>query len=364
MTLPTIDPVAEFEQHRTEFADWVRNHLEDAADVRLTQFTAASSGFSNLTLFSRLAWRDREGHHDLDVVLRAAPASAALFPDYDLRLQYDVMAALAESPVPIPRVLWYSDGAGRDPAVACDGPLSRPFFLMERVHGDVASGYYPGFHGHGLFFDASVEHRRGMWWGALDAMAGLHRIDPATLTLPRSLAPELTGEEAIRRVIDGVERLLDWATEIGPMPTLRRGIDWLRRELCPPTQTVLCWGDARPGNIIYRDFEVATVLDWELAYLGPPECDLAYFLLLDDVTAEINQQPRLNGLPSSAETVSHYESQLGRAAENMDYYTALQALRVAAMLVLVVKMSPGRLNYADDFLTNNFPTRRLAGLTG
>lgn len=36
------------------------------------------------------------------LVLRLAPADSGLFPSYDLALQYRVMAALADSAVPVP----------------------------------------------------------------------------------------------------------------------------------------------------------------------------------------------------------------------------------------------------------------------
>ena len=36
------------------------------------------------------------------------------------------------------------------------------------------------------------------------------------------------------------------------------------------------WGDARVGNIMYRDFRPIAVLDWEMAALSPRELDLSY----------------------------------------------------------------------------------------
>jgi len=31
------------------------------------------------------------------------------------------------------------------------------------------------------------------------------------------------------------------------------------------------WGDSRIGNMMFRDFRPAAVLDWEMAALGPAE---------------------------------------------------------------------------------------------
>ena len=45
----------------------------------------------------------------------------------------------------------------------------------------------------------------------------------------------------------------------------------------PPAS--LCWGDARIGNMLFHDDRsVASVLDWEMATIGPAEMDLAWYL--------------------------------------------------------------------------------------
>ena len=46
---------------------------------------------------------------------------------------------------------------------------------------------------------------------------------------------------------------------------------------------MLNWGDARVGNILYRDFAPIAVLDWEMATVGPREVDLAWMIFLHDV---------------------------------------------------------------------------------
>ena len=43
---------------------------------------------------------------------------------------------------------------------------------------------------------------------------------------------------------------------------------------------MLNWGDARVGNILYRDFAPIAVLDWEMATVGPREVDLAWMIFL------------------------------------------------------------------------------------
>ena len=340
-----------FEARRSNLERWIAAAMPQATVVELSPFTPVSSGFSNVTLFTELRWTDADGDHLTELVLRVQPPEGGLFPNYDLRLQYDVMAALSGTAIPVPEVAWFID----DPEV-----LGAPCFLMHRVHGEVASGFRPGFHGHGLFFDASLDRRRRMWLGCLDVIASLHTLDATTLSLPDSLIRYSDGRDAVLGMLDVIEGQLQWAG-IGP-PVLDEALRYLRAKAPESAEATLCWGDARPGNLIYRDGRVAAALDWELAHICPPEADVAYFLLIDEVVAELNDVPRLPGLPDAAETVAYYESRVGRPVENLEYHRTLQALRLAVMLVLTVRLSPPQLSFPSDYLTNNIPTRRLAEL--
>ena len=63
----------------------------------------------------------------------------------------------------------------------------------------------------------------------------------------------------------------EWVIGDGPrIPILERSLAWLADNLPadegPP---VLSWGDARIGNVIYRDFAPVGVLDWEMAGVAP-----------------------------------------------------------------------------------------------
>ncbi|QRY42750.1 phosphotransferase family protein [Mycolicibacterium boenickei] len=340
-----------FQHRRDRLEKWLAGVLPGATSVALTPFRAASSGFSNVTLLTTMTVQGAGGPKRRDLVLRAQSSGSALFPDYDLRFQYDVMAALQKTDVPVPEVLWFID----DPDV-----MGGPCYLMEQVRGLVASGFRPGFHGHGLFYDATVERRQTMWFNAIDAMAAIHRLPLRGLALPDPLDQHLTGGEAINRTVDDIESQLARAGIA--LPLLELAVDHLRNRIPTAPTMAVCWGDARPGNIVYRDDQVVAVLDWELAHLGQPEGDLAYFLLVDEVVAELNDVPRLDGLPDAAATIAHYEDRLGRSVSDFAFQTVLQALRMAAMLALTVTLSPPQLQLRPDYLTENVAMRRISEL--
>jgi aminoglycoside phosphotransferase (APT) family kinase protein len=348
-----MDPNAQ-KALRTGLEAWFQTKLPAATALLVSDFEPAPSGLSNETHFFELSWSEHGQRQSQRLVARWAPDAQAMFPNYDLGLQFHVMRCLRVSPVPVPKVWWLE----QDAAV-----LGKPFYVMERVDGEIASGFRPGFHGHGLFFDASIERRRRMWWNAVDTMIKVHALDWRALGIGEVLGDPKSGVEALDRGIAQMEGWLDWAA-MDPLPELRAAIAWLKQNRYEPARVSLCWGDVRPGNMVYRGDEVIAGLDWEHALIAPPEFDLAYFILADLITAEINQVPRLPGIPEGAETIAYYERAIGRKLENYLYAEVFQAARMAVFLVLTVKSSPRHIRMPADFATNNIPTRRLARLLG
>lgn len=322
-------------------------------DVRVEGLEPAPSGFSNETWFVDLAWRETGGEEAQRLVLRRAPGGAAFFDDYDLHLQFEVMKALRAGGLAVPEVYEIED----DPAV-----LGAPFFTMAFVDGKVASGRRPGFHGHGLFFEASVPDRRSMWFAAVEAMAEVHRFDWRSSDLANRFGNPRDAAEAVAGQIRQVEQWLGQAASLGPFPVIERALEWLRHQAPAHSAPSLLWGDARPGNLIYQGNQVAAILDWEMAGIGPAEFDLFYFLLADEVVAELNGVPRLEGLPEREETIRAWEAGIGRPVEHRLHAEIIAATRFAALMALVVRLSPPGLDDPRALLTDNAPTRRLDAL--
>ena len=53
-------------------------------------------------------------------------------------------------------------------------------------------------------------------------------------------------------------------------PVLEAGWKWLRANLPRDTELTLNWGDSRPGNMIWRNFECVCATDFEAASISSP----------------------------------------------------------------------------------------------
>ncbi|NKY43739.1 phosphotransferase family protein [Nocardia cerradoensis] len=242
------------------------------------------------------------------------PPEVALFPDYDLLRQVLVMQRLAGSGIPIPTVRWLDrDG----------GALGGPYMVMDRIPGEAPSDY-PSYHTAGNYFDADRDGRQRMWWGCVDTIADVHRLDPQTLKLDFLAFPE-HGDEPVEQIVGYIDAALRWACA-EPPPALRRGVEWLRANTYEPVHVTLCWGDARMSNILYdTNLRVTGVLDWEVAYLGDHEADLAWMLFLDWACSEYEGHEPLPGTPSREQTIEYYEHRSGMPVENLRFNEILAA---------------------------------------
>jgi aminoglycoside phosphotransferase (APT) family kinase protein len=192
----------------------------------------------------------------------------------------------------------------------------------------------------------------------VEVLARIHSLDVDALGLGFVDRPEY-GRTGIDQQLGYYERHLAW---FGDLPVAREALAWLRaeqpREPDPPR---LLWGDARIGNVIYRDFEPQAVLDWEMVTLGSPEVDLAWFLFFDRHHSEGAATARLSGFPGHADTVAAYERLLGRPVRDLAYYEVFAALRFALIMARLGRLfiDFGLLPPDSEFPTDNTAIRLL-----
>src|SRR6185369_16542347 len=98
-------------------------------------------------------------HHDRKYVARFKPTRDGVFPEYDIDLQHDVMAALsAKTTIPVPEMLWQEHDSG---------VLGSEFFVMAHVPGRVPTDN-PPYTLQGWILDEPEDRRRVLHTSALD----------------------------------------------------------------------------------------------------------------------------------------------------------------------------------------------------
>ncbi len=331
--------------------EWLDVKLDGVEELDVSPLHGGGEGFSNETYFFELSYLSEGTRKTDELVIRWVPRNGALVPDQDLRTQFRVMHALRDTGVPVPTMRWYED----DPA-----HLGVPFFVMEKVDGVVPAGR---LRSEGLFFDAEPAARTQLWCRAVEALAAVNDVPWADLDLAFLGVPG-PGTDAVDRQIAHCERLLAWAAQGETIPVFDRALSWLKANTFTPDRVALCWGDARPGNLIYRDGEVVAVLDWEMAYLGDPVADLAWFIVLEPTYGWPFGAPALPGIPDERHTVEHYERVTGRRVENLFFHKMLELLRLGVLLVPHARniVRAGIRGYPADFMTNNVATQGLEEL--
>jgi len=316
------------EKTRDDLARWLAGRIPHARDIEIQSLGGPEeTGFSSDTLLFDFTWRENDTRRLESVVVRLEPSGFPVFPSYEIAWQYKLMDGLRRAEVPTPRMLWLEE----DPT-----PLGARFYVMERVEGRIPPDR-PPYHMDGWMLHVDPSERASIWRSGIDAMARVHCADWRALGFGFLDRPEF-GKTGIDQQLGYYERYLAWALGDDRHPTCERAITWLRANQPSNEPLRLCWGDARIGNMIFRDGKCVAVLDWEMATLGNPVEDLAWYMYLDRHHCEGLGVPRLEGFPSREETVAQWESRTGlEARSTLDYYEIFAGLRFAAIMVRVVR---------------------------
>ncbi|MBM3131472.1 MAG: hypothetical protein FJZ95_00350 [Chloroflexi bacterium] len=344
---------------RARLTEWIGKKMPRARDISLSELQKPGMGLSSETYLFDIGWKEDGREKSKSVVLRSAPREHKVFPEYEIGHQFRIMQILKENTdVPVAKMLWLEE----DPAV-----IGAPFFLMEKLEGDVPQDY-PSYHGSGMYFEATPDQRTKMWWGALEAMVKVHKLDWKKLKLG-FLGESRNPADSVDRQLAYWDRFFNWMKD-NPKeshPTMEATLAWLKKNRYSPERMTLCWGDSRIGNTLFSrpNRDVVAVMDWEMAYIGDPEGDLAWFFMLDKQHSKGYGLPRLSGTPEDAEVVRRYEALTGWKAKNLLYNEVLATFRYGLTVISVLKKFRKQgIPIEDDLILNNFPTQHLAHLLG
>lgn len=311
-------------------------------DIRISGLDIPEgTGMSNVTLLFDIHWQADGSEKSQSCVGRLQPEiERPVFPSYDLSEQYQVMEAVGQlSDVPVPTLL----GLEADPSL-----LGVQFYIMEFTPGRIPSDIPPYNMDGWMLHETTEKQRENMWRAAVDTMARYHRLDYRELGFSHLASDDAT---PLQQQLAYWQNYHDWAMEGTRHEIGSAALKWLNENQPENEPTVLCWGDARLANIIFRESldGVAAVLDWEMAVLGNPVQDLAWFNVLDSTFAEGLGMSRLPGLPSYEDTVSQWQQASGYSAADYDYYVIFAAMRFGLILSRIM-LATGQ----DDQVQENF----------
>jgi len=298
-----------------------------APGAMVTEVTAPEgSGMSSETLLFTI---ETPEHAPERYVARLAPLASQqfpVFPEYDLELQRKVMQTVAEhTVVPVPEVLTHETD---------DRWLGSPFLLMRRVDGVVPSDIPPYTMG-GWLFEGTEEQQRTLEREAVRVLARLHALTPETHDLAFLDRPKF-GATALDQHLEYQRWYYDWARDGETVPLIERTFAALDKTRPVEGPTVLNWGDSRIGNMMFRDFVPAAVLDWEMAALGPAEVDVAWMVFMhrffEDLTQRY-QMPCLEGFFQRDRVAEIYREESGRELHHLEWYEMFAAQRFAIVSI-------------------------------
>ena len=304
---------------------WLQTHAPDA--VPPLRFSLIAGGRSNLTY----TVTDSAGQR---FVLRRPPLGPLLPTAHHMGREHRIMAALADSPVPLPPIV----GLCTDEAVT-----GAPFYVMRFVDGLI------------LREPESVDPvpepvRVAAAESLIDVLAALHDVDPDAVGLGDLGRKDGYVERTLRRWRGQWDK-----SKTREIPLVEEVADRLAASIPAPGPARIVNGDYRLDHTIISpdDGSVRAVLDWELCTLGDPLADvgmlLVYWTEPDDDFAAVFSATACPGFPGRKDVAARYAAASGRDLSELDYYVALAYWKIATILEGVyARYSSGAYGTTDD----------------
>lgn len=267
------------------------------------------------------------------LVLRKKPRGAVLASAHAIEREYRVMAALADSGVPVPRMVMLEEGAE---------VLGTPFYLMERLEGQVSE--------ESALPDVPADLRREVYADAARTLAALHRVDWSAAGLEDFGRHENYYARQVRR----------WSRQWEASKTREDAeIDalssWFAQNTPEDSGTCIVHGDYRIGNLMVAPDggSISGVLDWELSTLGDPLSDLAHFVmfwsLAPDELGGLAGLPLDDlGLPTPRAFVDQYREAGGTEAQLTPFHRAFAFYRMSVIFEgITARAKAGQAAHSD-----------------
>ena len=245
------------------------------------------------------------------LILRRPPTGPLLRGAHDMAREVTVQRALHGSGIPVADVVAFESG---------DGLLGVPFYVMHRLPGLTVRDELP------QEWVGRTADVRALVDDLVAKLAALHEVSP----LDVGLQDFGRGERFARRQVSTWRRQYESARtrEVPAADELHRRLDahtWQQQSIS------IVHGDYRLDNCLVSDGlppRVTGVLDWELATLGDPLCDLGMLLFYwtqpGEATPGLTPAITASGVfPDRAAVAAAYARASGRDLSDLPAYVAL-----------------------------------------
>jgi aminoglycoside phosphotransferase (APT) family kinase protein len=252
-------------------------------------------------------------------VLRRPPRPPLPPSAHDVLREARLLEAVRDADVRTPVVIAHCD----DPGV-----IGAPFYVMERVEGEVMTTAVPSA------LDAAGDRRR-IGEELVDTLVEIHAVDWRTCGLEGYGKPTGYLDRQLRRFGGLWEH-----NRTRELPAMDRLTAWLGAHRPESPAATIVHGDFRLGNLMYAPDpppRVVAVFDWELATIGDPLADVGYMVATwaepgDDAGELFGGVTREGGFPSREELIARYEAGSGRSMSDVRWYTTLALWKAAVFL--------------------------------
>ena len=245
------------------------------------------------------------------VVLRRPPRGPLPPSAHDVLREARLLRALGATAVRSPEVLAVCE----DPGV-----IGAPFYVMERIAGDVITDSVPPA------LDSPEQHGR-IAEELIDALVELHATDWEGAGLGGFGKPTGYLERQLRR-FNGL-----WEhNRTRELPEFEQVGGWLASRIPESPPATIVHGDYRLGNTMFAagaPARLIAIFDWEMATIGDPLADVGYMLMQWTEPGDVLGKFNLNnvtlrpGFPTRAELTARYEERSGRSVQALDWYVTL-----------------------------------------
>jgi aminoglycoside phosphotransferase (APT) family kinase protein len=254
-------------------------------------------------------------------VLRRPPRPPLPPSAHDVLREARLLRAVEGTAARTPKVLATCDD---------DAVIGAPFYVMERIEGDVITSQVPA----ALDDDRA---RRGIGEELIDALVEVHGVDWRACGLEGYGKPTGYLERQLRRFTGLWEH-----NRTRELQTLDRVTEWLREHVPESGEASIVHGDYRLGNTMFAHGappRLLAIFDWELATIGDPLADVGYMLATwaqpgdqENAISALGGITRQPGFHTREELVARYEAASGRSVQSISWYMTLALWKSAVFL--------------------------------